>query len=264
MILQAKNIYISYDKKEVLKDVSIDIKKGEIVAIIGPNGSGKSTVMKVLSRTLKPKKGQILLEDTNIKNMNTKAIAQKLAILPQVRKVPGDVTVEALVGYGRYPHLGFGHRMHKQDFDTIDWAIEKTDLGSLRHRFVDTLSGGERQRAWIAMALAQKPEILLLDEPTTSLDISYQLEILELIKELNQQLGLTIVIVIHDLNQAVRYSHKMVALNKGRVHCCGESSSVLNEEFLREVFRIKGDIVEDKTNQCNYFIPQKMVQEVKL
>jgi iron complex transport system ATP-binding protein len=261
MILQAKNIYVSYDKKEVLKDVSIDIRKGEIVGIIGPNGSGKSTVLKALSRTLKPKKGQILLEGNNINDMNTKAIARKLAILPQVRKVPGDITVEALVSYGRYPHLGFGHRLHKQDFEIVDWAIEKTDLTELRHRFVDTLSGGERQRAWIAMALAQNPSILILDEPTTFLDISYQLETLELIKELNEKLGLTIVMVLHDLNQAVRYSHKIVALNKGSVHCCGERSSLLTKEFLKEVFKIEGDILMDETNKCHYLIPQKVIQE---
>ncbi|OGO78212.1 MAG: iron ABC transporter ATP-binding protein [Clostridiales bacterium GWB2_37_7] len=262
-MLQGKNIYINYNKKEVIKDVSIDVRKGEIVAIIGPNGSGKSTILKTLSRTLKPNKGQILLEGNNIKAMNTKAIAQKLAILPQVRSVPGDISVEALVSYGRYPHLGFGHRLHKQDFEIIDWAIEKTDLTQLRHRFVDTLSGGERQRAWIAMALAQNPSILLLDEPTTFLDISYQLETLELIKELNEKLGLTIVMVLHDLNQAVRYSHKIYALNKGKVHCFGESNSFLNEEFLKDVFRIEGDIVEDQANKCHYLIPQKVVQEAK-
>lgn len=260
MILQAKNIFISYDKKEVVKDVSIDVKKGEIVTIIGPNGSGKSTILKALSRTLKPQKGQILIEGQDIKTMNTKVIARKLAIMPQVRSVPGDVTVESLVGYGRYPHLGFGHRLHQKDYEIVDWAIEKTSLAELRHRYVATLSGGERQRAWIAMALAQKPDILLLDEPTTFLDISYQLETLELIKELNEKLGLTIVMVLHDLNQAIRYSHKIVALNKGMVHCYGASSSLLTEEFLQEVFRIQGDILEDKRNNCHYIIPQKVVQ----
>lgn len=264
MILQARNIFVSYDKKEVIKDVSIDVKKGEIVTIIGPNGSGKSTILKALSRTLKPQKGQILIEGNSIKSMNTKFIAKKLAILPQVRHVPSDVTVEALVGYGRYPHLGFGHRLRQNDFEIVDWAIQKTGLAELRHRYVETLSGGERQRAWIAMALAQKPDILLLDEPTTFLDISYQLETLELIKELNEKLGLTIVMVLHDLNQAVRYSHKIYALNKGMVHSYGDSCSLLSNEFLHEVFRIEGDILEDKTNKCHYLIPQKVVQTTKL
>lgn len=258
MILQAKNIYISYEKKEVIKNVSLEVRKGEIVTIIGPNGSGKSTILKALSRTLKIKKGEILLENKNISEMNTKNIAKKLAILPQSRHVPSDFTVEALVGYGRYPHLGFGHKLQKQDYEIIDWAIEKTDISALRHRYVRTLSGGERQRTWIAMALAQKPEILLLDEPTTFLDISYQLETLELIKELNEQLGLTIVMVLHDLNQAVRYSHRIYALKEGSIYSHGESKKLLSEEFLREVFRIHGDILLDEKNDCHYLIPQKV------
>lgn len=261
MILQAKNVSLCYDRKEVVKDVNIEIMQGEIVTIIGPNGSGKSTVLKALSRTLKPQAGEILLNGKNIQGMNTKQIAQRLAILPQVRKVPGDMTVEALIGCGRHPHLGFGSRLRKQDFEIIDWAIEKTALTELRHRNVETLSGGERQRTWIAMALAQKPSILLLDEPTTYLDISYQLETLELIRELNETLGLTIVMVLHDLNQAIRYSHRIYALKNGRVHCSGESDKLLTEELLREVFRIKGNITEDKLNGCPYIIPQKVISD---
>jgi iron complex transport system ATP-binding protein len=258
VILQAKNIHISYEKKEVVRNVSLEVRKGEIVSIIGPNGSGKSTILKALSRTLKPTKGEILLENKNINAMNTKSIAKKLAILPQTRHAPGDFTVDELVGYGRFPHMAFGNKLNMQDYEIIDWAVEKTDMKSLRHRYVRTLSGGERQRAWIAMALAQKPEILLLDEPTTFLDISYQLEALELIKELNEQLGLTIVMVLHDLNQAVRYSHRIYALKNGSIHCHGESKNLLSDEFLREVFRIQGDILLDEKNECNYLVPQKV------
>jgi iron complex transport system ATP-binding protein len=195
----------------------------------------------------------------NINEMNTKNVARRLAVLPQIKKVPADFTVEALVGYGRYPHLGFGNRMDKEDFEIIDWAIEKTDLSMLRHRFVKTLSGGERQRAWIAMALAQKSDILLLDEPTTFLDLSYQLEILELLKELNEKLELTIVMVLHDLNQAVRYSDKVYALKEGRIYSYKDSSSLLTKEFLKDVFRVDGDIIIDETNKCSYFIPQKVI-----
>lgn len=260
MILQANDIYINYDKKEVVKGVSLEVRKGEIVTIIGPNGSGKSTILKALSRTLKPAKGEILLDNKNINSMNTKCIAKKLAILPQTRHAPSDFTVEALVSYGRFPHMGFTQKLQKQDYEIIDWAIEKTDINTLRHRYVKTLSGGERQRAWIAMALAQKPEILLLDEPTTFLDISYQLETLELIKELNEQLGLTIVMVLHDLNQAVRYSHRIYALKDGRIHSHGDSKRLLNEEFLRDVFQISGDILRDEKNDCSYFIPQEVTE----
>lgn len=260
MILQARDISISYNRKEILKGVSIDVRHGEIVAIVGPNGSGKSTILKVLSRTLKPQRGTVLLDNRNINEMNTKNVARRLAVLPQIKKVPADFTVETLVGYGRYPHLGFGNKMNKKDFEIINWAIEKTGLTLLRNRFVKTLSGGERQRAWIAMALAQKSDILLLDEPTTFLDLSYQLETLELLKELNEKLGLTIVMVLHDLNQAVRYSDRVYALKEGRIYGCSDSNALLNKEFLKDVFRVEGDIVTDETNNCSYFIPQKVIQ----
>ncbi len=260
MILQAKDISVSYDRKEILKGINFDVQQGEIAAIVGPNGSGKSTLLKVLSRTMKPQKGMVLLDNKNIREMNTKNVARRLAVLPQVKKVPADFTVETLVGYGRYPHLGFRNKMVKKDYEIIDWAIDKTDLKELRHRFVKTLSGGERQRAWIAMALAQKSDILLLDEPTTFLDLSYQLEILELLKELNEKLGLTIVMVLHDLNQAVRYSGKVYALKDGMVYRNSESCELLTKEFLKDVFRVEGDILTDETNKCSYFIPQKVIQ----
>jgi iron complex transport system ATP-binding protein len=261
MILQAVDITVSYGTKEVLCNVDIEVQQGEIVAIVGPNGSGKSTILKVLSRTLKPHKGKVFLENKNINEQGTKSIAQRLAVLPQIRRVPDDFTVETLVCYGRYPHLGFGHKLKKKDHEIVDWAIGKTDLKELRYRLVETLSGGERQRAWIAMALAQKADILILDEPTTFLDISYQLETLELLKELNEKLGLTIVMVLHDLNQAVRYSDKIYALKEGRVYRYGDSCELLTREFLQDVFRIEGDILPDKTNGCSYFIPQKVIQE---
>lgn len=260
MILKAENISVNYDGKEVLKDVNIDVKRGEMVSIVGPNGSGKSTLLKVLSRSLKLHEGAVLLENKNIGDINTKVIARRLAVLPQVKKAPADLTVETLVGYGRYPHLGFGNKMSKKDYEIIDWAIEKTCMGPFRHRYVKTLSGGERQRAWIAMALAQKTDILLLDEPTTFLDISYQIEILELLKELNEKLGLTIVMVLHDLNQAVRYSDRIYALRKGVVYRCSDSSGLLTKEFLREVFRIEGEVLADRINECMYFIPRKVTQ----
>lgn len=263
MILQAEDICVGYEGKEVLKNVNIDVSQEDVVAVVGPNGSGKSTLMKVLSRTLKPQRGKVLLSGTNINEMNTTGIARRLALLPQVKMVPADFSVETLVGYGRYPHLGFGSKLKQKDYEIIDWALEKTDLLKLRHRYVRTLSGGERQRAWIAMALAQKTDILLLDEPTTFLDISYQLEILELLKELNKTLGLTIIMVLHDLNQAVRYSDRTYALKDGLLYKYGDSNDLLTKELLKDVFRVEGDILTDKTNECSYFIPQKVTKEVK-
>lgn len=258
MILQAKDICLRYGNKEVVKDLNVTINKGEIVSIIGPNGCGKSTILKSLSRYLKPSRGKILLNGKDIQNIDTKKAAKKIAILPQVRNVPNDFSVETLVSYGRYPHLGFGNRLKKEDFEIIDWAIKKTGMDDMKTRTVGTLSGGEQQRAWIAMALAQKPEILILDEPTTFLDISYQLEILELVKELNQTLNLTIIMVLHDINQAIRYSHKIYVIKEGKVYNHGDSRSLIDRDLLRKVFRIEADALEDLTNGCPYYIPQKM------
>ncbi|MGF7057505.1 ABC transporter ATP-binding protein [Brassicibacter mesophilus] len=258
MVLKTEGLYLSYGKKEIVKNVNIGVNKGEIVTIIGPNGCGKSTVLKAISRYLKPSKGRILLDEEDLRKTDAKKVAKKVAVLPQIRNVPGDFTVEVLVSYGRYPHLGFGNRLKKEDYQIIDWAISKTRMTELKHRAVNTLSGGERQRAWIAMALAQKPELLILDEPTTFLDISYQLEILELIKELNSTLGLTIIMVLHDLNQAIRYSHKIYTIKDGEIYKYGSSKSIINKDLLNKVFRIEADAYEDLTNKCPYFIPQKV------
>lgn len=166
--------------------------------------------------------------------------------------------VEALVSYGRFPHLRFGKSLSKEDKDIVEWAMEKTGVVSLRNRNVITLSGGERQRAWIAMALAQKTDILVLDEPTTYLDISYQMEVLELIKELNETLGISIVMVLHDLNQAIRYSDRIYVLKDGLVFDHGDPCEILNKEILKDVFNIEADIYEDLQNNCPYIIPNKI------
>ncbi|MTI46565.1 MAG: ABC transporter ATP-binding protein [Firmicutes bacterium] len=258
MIIETKDVSLKYDSKEIVKDLNITINKGEIVSIIGPNGCGKSTILKSLSRYLKPSNGKIFLDGEDIQKIDNKKAAKKIAILPQVRNVPNDFTVETLVSYGRYPHLGFGNRLRKKDFEIIDWAINKTGMDNLKTRTVGTLSGGEQQRAWIAMALAQKPEVLILDEPTTFLDISYQLEILELVKELNRTLNLTIIMVLHDINQAIRYSHTIYVIKEGNVYGYGDAKELIDLELLKNVFRIDADALEDRTNGCPYYIPQKM------
>lgn len=179
--------------------------------------------------------------------------------MPQVKTISNDIRVESLVSYGRFPHLGFRKTLSKVDKEVIQWAMEKTGVISLRDRNVMTLSGGERQRAWISMALAQKPNILILDEPTTYLDISYQMEVLELIKELNQTLGITVIMVLHDLNQAARYSNNIYVLMNGQVCRYGDPKNIMDSELLRDVFRIEASIYEDKINKCPYFIPNKIV-----
>jgi len=163
-----------------------------------------------------------------------------------------------LVSYGRYPHLKFGQRLGKKDYEIVDWAIERTKLKEFKNRYLSTLSGGEKQRAWIAMSLAQKPEILLLDEPTTFLDISYQLEVLELVEELNKSLNLTVLMVLHDLNQAARYSDNILVLKDGEIWEYDNPKSILRKKLLKEVFRVDGHIYKDEINHCPYFIPYKV------
>lgn len=257
--LEAKNLTIKYGKKIALEGADIDIKQGEIISIIGPNGSGKSTLLKALSRCIKPDDGEVRLNGENIFKLNNKKIAQEMAILPQVKNSCSDIEVENLVSYGRYPHLGFGKKLTRKDREIVQWAIEKTGLRGYESRYIDTLSGGERQRAWIAMALAQRPKILLLDEPTTYLDISYQIEVLELIKELNTSLDITVVMVLHDINQAARYSHHIYVLNSGKVYKYGEPKDIIRDELLREIFRIEAHIYKDEINQSPYFIPHKII-----
>lgn len=263
MILEAENIQLGYGKKIIVQDVDIQIYKGQIVSIIGPNGSGKSTIIKVLSRYLKPKKGNVLLENKNIFNLDTKEVARKVAVLPQSKFVPEELLVETLVSYGRYPHLRWGQKLTSQDHEIIEWALEKTDLLKFRDRYINKLSGGERQRVWLAMCLAQKPEVLILDEPTTFLDICYQIELLELIKELNEKLHLTIVMVLHDINQAARYSHKIYTIKDGRVYNYGNPQKIINQEFFKDVFSIKASVFEDLQNDCPFFIPQSSCKNKK-
>lgn len=258
MEIKVEGLNVNYGDKKILNDINFNIETGELVSIIGPNGSGKSTLIKTVSRYLKPKSGNIYLDRVNINEMNTKEIARNLAVLPQIKGVPSDISIEELVSYGRFPHIKFGRRLSKEDKEIIEWALEKTGLLEMKDRYVLTLSGGERQRAWLAMSLAQKPKVLLLDEPTTFLDICYQMETLELIKELNKTLGITIIMVLHDLNQAARYSNKMLVINKGELWEYGEPCQIVSKELLKDIFKIDADIYEDKINNCPYFIPKKI------
>lgn len=259
MTILGNNLNISYGEKLIVKDANIKVNKGEIVTIIGPNGSGKSTLIKALSRCIKLKSGEIFLNGKDIYNFSNKEIAKEMAVLPQVKNVTDDITVEELVSYGRYPHLGFGKRLGKEDRKIIKWAITKTGLDEFKDRYVVTLSGGEMQRTWIAMALAQEPKILILDEPTTYLDISYQMEVLELVKELNESLGITVIMVLHDLNQAARYSDNIYVLKDGQIVKEGKPKEVINSTLLKDIFRIEAHIYKDEINDCPYFIAHKII-----
>jgi iron complex transport system ATP-binding protein len=253
--IEGRGLTIGYGKHRVIRNIDLDVKLGEIVTIIGANGSGKTTVLKALSRNLKPESGGVYIDGREILDIDTKALARQLAILPQIHSVPDDFTVRDLVSYGRFPHLGFAGRLGKEDLHAVDRAIELTHLEGLQYRNVTTLSGGERQRAWVAMALAQEPEVLLLDEPTTFLDISHQFELLELIKKLNREMSLTIVMVLHDLNQAARYSHRLLVLKDGRIYRQGTPEDIITGELLADVFNIHAKIMRDPEYCCPYFIP---------
>ncbi len=253
-MLEIKSLQLSYDHVIVIKKVHFSIEEGSITTLIGPNGCGKSTIFKALTNLKKPDSGEVTLRGKDIRKMSTKDLSKEMAFLPQSPVVPSDFTVRDLVGYGRYPHLGWTGRLSKKDQEIIEWAISETKLESLQHRHVITLSGGERQRAWIAMALAQQPKILLLDEPTTFLDICHQFELLELISRLNRTMGITIVMVLHDLNHAARYSDKIIALKKGVKYKEGTPKEVISKDVIESVFNIEVRVFDDLSYNCPYCI----------
>jgi len=241
-MLEATSLSISYDGNRIVKDVSLHVHEGEIVSIIGPNGSGKSTLLKGMSRLIPCESGRICIAGQEINSMRSKQISQMMCILCQSNQTPADMTVEELVSYGRTPHKKWFERLTHEDHEIIDWAIEQTGMESYRKRLVVSLSGGEAQRAWIAMALAQRPKVLLLDEPTTYLDIAHQLEVLELVRSLNKELGITVIMVLHDLNQASTYSDKICVIRNGVVELVGKPSEVLTHEMIRNVYGVEAEV----------------------
>lgn len=241
--ITTEKLDIAYDDALIVKALNMDIPHGKITSIIGPNGCGKSTVLKALGRILKPKTGLVYLSGDDIRKLSTKEIAKKMAILPQTPTAPSGLTVSELVAYGRFPHQrGFG-KITPEDKKIIEWALSVTKLTEFEHREVDTLSGGQRQRVWIAMALAQQTDLILLDEPTTYLDLAHQLEVLELLYDLNRKQGVTIVMVLHDLNLAARFSDYMIAIRSGKIIRHGSAQEVMTPEVLKDAFSIDAQIV---------------------
>lgn len=248
--LSANSINVTYNGKIIIKELNLYFEKLEIISIIGPNGSGKSTILKTLGRLLKATKGNVLLDGKDIHRLPAKEVARKMSILPQGPQAPGDITVKDLVSYGRSPYQGFLSEKTDSDRKIIDWAMEETNVKELANREVNTLSGGERQRAWIAMAIAQQPQILLLDEPTTFLDIRHQFEVMELLQRLHERLNIMIIMVLHDLNHALRYSNRVIAIKNGKIFRDGSPSDVITEETLMEVFGIRTRIIKMDMPLC--------------
>lgn len=227
-MLCAKNLKVGYEDRIIIENLNLSIKQGEIVSIIGPNGCGKSTLLKTLSRMINPIEGSVYLEGTELKQLKNKLISQKICLLSQHNQAPNDLTVEQLVYYGRLPHKKWYESKTEEDRALIEWAIEQTGLTRYKDKPIGSLSGGERQRAYIAQALCQKPSILLLDEPTTYLDISYQLELMELVQEINKKLNITVVMVLHELNQASRYSDRLVIMKQGAIISEGVPNQIID------------------------------------
>ncbi|MDR1358710.1 MAG: ABC transporter ATP-binding protein [Coriobacteriales bacterium] len=232
-----------YSGIPILQGFDLEVPPGKITTLIGTNGSGKSTALKAMSRLLSPLKGTVYLEGMSIHSMPTKLVAQKLALLPQGSQAPQGVTVRDLVEFGRFPYRTRLSGLTAKDIEVVDWALSCTDMAKLADRDMDRLSGGQRQRGWIAMALAQKTDILFLDEPTTYLDISHQLEVLQLLQQLNKEQGVTVVMVLHDLNHAIMFSDYLVAIKDGERNYAGTPSEIITPEMLRDVFDVEAEVI---------------------
>ncbi|MFC7321909.1 ABC transporter ATP-binding protein [Halobacillus campisalis] len=243
--LLANNLTLGYGDQIIIDSLDIKIPKGKVTVLIGGNGCGKSTLLRSLARLLKPKSGEVILDSADISKMRTKDVAKKMAILPQSPTTPEGLSVYQLVKQGRYPYQSWAKKWSKEDEDSVNKALHDTNLTELKDRSVDSLSGGQRQRAWIAMTLAQNTDLLLLDEPTTYLDMTHQIDILDLLFDLNQDNGRTVVMVLHDINLACRYADHIVAVKDKEVFDQGKPEDVITCELMQHVFEMNCDVRQD-------------------
>jgi len=243
--IEARNLKVGYGAAVVLPDFDVQIESGKITSILGANGCGKSTLLKALGRIIRPESGCVIVNDRDVSGVKNREIARWMTVLPQTPTAPGTLSCYELAAYGRYPYRKGMGRMSGEDHRVVEWALETTGLSECRDREIACLSGGQRQRAWIAMALAQQTGIILLDEPTTYLDMAHKLEILKILVRLNQEQGTTIVMALHDLNLASRYSDHLIAMKNGTIERQGTPQQVMTGDMLRACFGIEGDIVTD-------------------
>ncbi|UPK76481.1 ABC transporter ATP-binding protein [Nocardioidaceae bacterium SCSIO 66511] len=253
--LEARDLSLSYDSRPVVRDLSVAVPAGMVSVIVGANACGKSTLLRGLARLLSPVSGTVCLDGKSIHSMPTKTVATMLGLLPQSPVAPEGIKVADLVGRGRYPHQGWFRSWSKDDDEAVAQALLATDTLELATRSVDELSGGQRQRVWIAMALAQDTDLLLLDEPTTFLDVSHQVEVLDVLTDLNRRRGTTIVIVLHDLNLAARYADHLIAMKDGEIIGEGSPSSVVTEETVDAVFGMESQVVTDPVSGTPMVVP---------
>ncbi|MCG3731742.1 ABC transporter ATP-binding protein [Vibrio cincinnatiensis] len=253
--LQGSHLRLGYENYTVFDDIDVCIPDHQFTVIVGPNGCGKSTLLRTLCRLIKPQSGQVCLDGHDIHQFPTKALARQLGLLPQSAIAPDGIRVLDLVARGRYPHQQLFRQWSLEDERAVRDAMQVTGVETLAERQVDELSGGQRQRVWIAMVLAQQTPLLLLDEPTTYLDIAHQIELLELFRDLNRNSGHTLIAVLHDLNQACRYADHMIAMAHGRIIAEGNPSELISAELVREVFGLESVIIDDPVSHTPLVIP---------
>ncbi|MEV5613132.1 ABC transporter ATP-binding protein [Streptomyces sp. NPDC052225] len=253
--LTADNVTLGYDQRVIAEQLSVEIPDHSFTVIVGPNACGKSTLLRALSRMLKPSSGRVLLDGSVIQSMPAKKVAKTLGLLPQSSVAPDGITVGDLVARGRYPHQGLLRQWSPQDEKVVRESMEATGVAELAERYVDELSGGQRQRVWIAMALAQQTPLLLLDEPTTYLDIQHQIDVLDLCAELHEEQGRTLVAVLHDLNHAARYATHLIALRDGAVIAEGAPKDIVTAELVERLFGMKCQVIDDPETGTPLVVP---------
>ena len=254
--LIVRGLRSGYEGRVVVQGVDLAVPTGRITVIVGANACGKSTLLKTMARILTPVDGTVLLDGEAITSVPTRTLARRLGLLPQQPIAPEGITVADLVGRGRHPHQGLFASWTSQDRQVVEESLLATGTAELADRAVDELSGGQRQRVWIAMALAQRTDVLLLDEPTTFLDLAHQVEVLDLLTDLNQARGTTVVMVLHDINLAARYADHLVAMRQGRVVAAGTPREVLSAELMREVFALESVVMEDPVSGTPLVVPR--------
>ena len=260
--LQARGLSLAYDGDLVVRDLDLVVPDGATTVVVGANGCGKSTLLRGLARLLRPRAGQVLLDDAPVHRMPAKEVARVVGILPQSPTAPEGITVADLVGRGRYPHQGWFRRWSSTDDDVVAASLAATGTAELAARRVEELSGGQRQRVWIAMALAQEPDILLLDEPTTFLDVAHQLDVLDLLRAHNRERGTTVVMVLHDLNLAARYADHLVVMADGEVVAAGAPAEVITPDLLRLAFGLDAEVLPDPVTGAPMVVPRGRVTQV--
>jgi len=253
--LGAENVSVGYGADPVVRGLTLDVPDGLVTTIVGPNGCGKSTLLRTLARLLRPTRGRVRLDGRAIEDVGTREVSRRLALLPQSPLAPDGLLVRDLVGRGRHPHQRWFRQWSPSDEDVVERALRLTDTWDLRDRPIDQLSGGQRQRAWIAMTLAQDTDLVLLDEPTTFLDLAHQVEVLDLVRRLNRERGRTVTMVLHDLNLAARYSDLLVVMRDGAVVTQGAPGEVITAELLDDVFGLRADVLDDPRTGLPVVVP---------